>query len=84
MSQENIDQARSLIEYLGRSLVDDPERVRVRSLGQGAGGIGFEMSVAPEDMGKVIGKQGRVANAIRTLLRAWASRLGTRITLEIV
>jgi predicted RNA-binding protein YlqC (UPF0109 family) len=63
--------------------VDDAERVRVRQVSQGSGGVVFELSVAPDDMGRVIGKQGRVANAIRTLLKSAAQRLGARITLEI-
>lgn len=83
LAPETVEQTRSLIEYLAQSLVDDTESVRVRQVSQGAGGLVFELSVAPEDMGRVIGKQGRVANAMRTLLKANATRLGTRITLEI-
>lgn len=82
-SPEAVEEVRSLIDYLARSLVDDTARVRVRSVSNGPGGMVFDLSVAQEDMGRVIGKQGRVANAIRTLLKSTASRYGSRVTLEI-
>ncbi len=84
VSPEAAEQTRALIEYLARSLVDEADKVRVRQANASQGGLVYELSVAPDDMGRVIGKQGRVANAIRTLLKANATRLGTRITLEIV
>ena len=56
------------IEYIVRSLVDDPSQVRVTEI-EGANTAIYELRVAPEDMGRVIGKGGRVANAMRTLLR---------------
>jgi predicted RNA-binding protein YlqC (UPF0109 family) len=71
------------IEYIVRSLVDDPSQVRVTEI-EGANTIIYELRVAPEDMGRVIGKGGRVANAMRTLLRVVAARQGKRATLEIV
>ena len=71
------------IEYIVRSLVDDPSQVRVTEI-EGANTIIYELRVAPEDMGRVIGKGGRVANAMRTLLRVVAARQGRRATLEIV
>jgi hypothetical protein len=74
---------REFIEYIVRSLVDDPSQVRVTEI-EGANTIIFELRVAPEDMGRVIGKGGRVANAMRTLLRVVAARQGRRATLEIV
>lgn len=74
---------RELVEYIARALVTKPEAVVVREV-QGADATVFELSVAPEDMGRVIGKQGRVANAMRTLLRVAAIRDGRHITLEIV
>jgi predicted RNA-binding protein YlqC (UPF0109 family) len=74
---------KELVEYIAKSLVDDPSQVRVNEI-QGATSIILELHVAPEDMGRVIGKQGRVANAIRTLLRVLAAKQGKRVTLEIV
>ncbi|MBN1642320.1 MAG: KH domain-containing protein [Anaerolineae bacterium] len=71
------------IEYIVRSLVDDPSQVRVTEI-EGSNTVIFELRVAPEDMGRVIGKGGRVANAMRTLLRVVAARQGRRATLEIV
>jgi predicted RNA-binding protein YlqC (UPF0109 family) len=74
---------KELIEYIVRSLVDDPSQVRITEV-EGANTIIYELRVAPEDMGRVIGKGGRVANAIRTLLRVVSTRQGKRATLEIV
>lgn len=74
---------REFIEYIVRSLVDDPSQVRVEEI-EGSNTIIFELHVAPEDMGRVIGKGGRVANAMRTLLRVVAARQGKRASLEIV
>lgn len=74
---------REFIEYIVRSIVDDPSQVRVAEV-EGANTIIFELRVAPEDMGRVIGKSGRVANAMRTLLRVVAARQSKRATLEIV
>ena len=74
---------RAFIEYIVRSLVDDPSQVRVSEI-EGSNTVIFELRVAPEDMGRVIGKGGRVANAMRTLLRVVAARQGRRATLEIV
>jgi predicted RNA-binding protein YlqC (UPF0109 family) len=74
---------REFIEYVVRSIVDDPSQVRVTEV-EGTSAIIYELRVAPEDMGRVIGKGGRVANAMRTLLRVVASRQSKRATLEIV
>ncbi len=74
---------KELIEYIAKALVDDPDQVQVEEI-EGTNATIFELRVAPEDMGRVIGKQGRVANAMRTLLRAAAARQGRRVTLEIV
>jgi predicted RNA-binding protein YlqC (UPF0109 family) len=79
----NTGSMREFIEYIVRSLVDDPSQVRVTEI-EGANTIIYELRVAPEDMGRVIGKGGRVANAMRTLLRVVAARQGRRATLEIV
>ncbi len=74
---------KELVEHMARSLVDDPDAVVVREI-EGVSATIYELSVAPDDMGRVIGKQGRVANAMRTLLRVAAVKDGKRVTLEIV
>jgi predicted RNA-binding protein YlqC (UPF0109 family) len=74
---------KELVEYVAKSLVDDPSQVKVTEI-QGATSVILELSVAPEDMGRVIGRNGRVANAMRTLLRVIAAKQGKRVTLEIV
>jgi predicted RNA-binding protein YlqC (UPF0109 family) len=74
---------KELIEYMAKSLVDDPAQVQVEEI-EGTNATIYELHVGAEDMGRVIGKQGRVANAMRTLLRAAATRQGRRVTLEIV
>jgi predicted RNA-binding protein YlqC (UPF0109 family) len=74
---------RELVEYMARSLVDDPQAVVVHEI-EGASTTIYELTVASNDMGRVIGKQGRVANAMRTLLRVAAVKEGKRVTLEIV
>lgn len=71
-----------LIEYIAKSLVDDPTQVHV-SLHPHRGEIHLELSVADEDMGRVIGRRGRVANSMRALLRVAASQRGERASLEI-
>jgi hypothetical protein len=72
---------RELVEYMAKSLVDHPEQVRVKE-SQGRETV-IHLRVAPEDIGRVIGKSGRVANAMRTLLRVAAIRQGKRVTLDI-
>lgn len=74
---------RDLILYIARSLVDDPTQVQVREVPDRRG-VNLELTVAKEDMGRVIGKQGRVANAMRILLRVAAAQRGTRATLDVV
>ncbi len=74
---------RELIEFIARSLVADPTEVKVVER-PGRGSIHLELTVAEEDMGKVIGRNGRVANAMRVLLRVAAARKGTRATLDIL
>ena len=75
---------KDLVEYIARSLVDDPASVEVTETTTGSSAIVLELRVAPDDMGRVIGKSGRVANAIRALLRVVAAKEGKRVTLEIV
>ena len=74
---------KELVEHMARSLVNKPDAVVVREI-EGVSATIYELSVAPDDMGRVIGKQGRVANAMRTLLRVAAVKDGKRVTLEIV
>jgi hypothetical protein len=74
---------KDLVEFIACSLVDDPTQVQIEQIGQGQS-IHFELKVAKEDMGRVIGKNGRVANAIRTLLRVAAARSGKRVSLDII
>ncbi len=75
---------RKLIEYVAQSLVDDPASVQVRELRNDRNVLVLELHVAPDDFGKVIGRQGRVAKAMRTLLRAGGAREGRRTVLEIM
>ena len=73
---------KELIEFLARALVDEPDAVEVEEEEDGDRII-FHLYVADDDMGKVIGKQGRIANAMRDLLKVAATRQGTRASLEI-
>jgi hypothetical protein len=74
---------KELVEYIAKSLVDDPSQVDVEVVPDGKF-IVVKLYVAAEDTGRVIGKDGRVANAIRTLLRAMATNEGKRVTLKII
>jgi predicted RNA-binding protein YlqC (UPF0109 family) len=74
---------KDLIEFIAKSLVEHPEQVDVREYGSGDR-IRLELSVAKDDMGRVIGKSGKVANSIRTLLRVAAEREGKQATLDVV
>lgn len=74
---------KSLIEYIARSLVDDPVAVKVTANQRGRE-VKIELTVSDEDMGRVIGRSGRVANAMRQLLRVPASKKGVRATLDIL
>ncbi|MBF8290273.1 MAG: hypothetical protein HW391_1241 [Chloroflexi bacterium] len=75
--------ARELVEYVARTLVDDPEAVTVTEV-RDEEGLLIELHVAEEDMGKVIGRNGSVAKALRTLLKVTAARDGGSVTLEIL
>ncbi len=74
---------KELVEYIARTLVEDPSQVQV-NVNEGATSVALELRVAPDDMGRVIGKSGRIANAMRTVVRIAAMRQGKRATLEIV
>ena len=74
---------KELIEYIVKSLADHPEAVKVTEVSEDTRVV-LKLEVAPEDKGKVIGRQGRVAQAMRTLLRVAAVKKGIRATLEIL
>jgi predicted RNA-binding protein YlqC (UPF0109 family) len=74
---------RDLVEFLVRALVADPDSVRVEELNDN-GEIVLEVHVAADDLGRVIGREGRVANAIRTIAKAAATVEGGRVMVEIV
>ncbi len=74
---------KELVEMLVQALVDHPEEVEVREI-RGERTIVYEVRVADDDLGKVIGKEGRIANALRTILKAAATKQGKKVTLEIL
>jgi len=74
---------KELIEYIAQSLVDDPKEVQVRQDRNGSR-VHLELRVAKDDMGRVIGKGGRVANSMRVLLRVAAAREGKQVTLDVI
>ncbi len=74
---------KELLEFLARSLVDNPEQVRVEET-ESADGVLLRLTVAKEDVGKVIGKQGRIARALRTVVKASAVKDGKQATVEII
>ena len=75
--------AKELVEYVAKTLVDDPGAVQVTEVEDEEGTV-IELHVAEDDMGKVIGRNGSVAKALRTLLKVTAARDGGSVTLEIV
>ncbi|MCF8023897.1 MAG: KH domain-containing protein [Desulfobacteraceae bacterium] len=74
---------KDLIEYIAKALVDNPDEVTVTELEGGQTAV-LELKVAKEDLGKVIGKQGRTARAMRTILNAASAKVKRRTVLEIV
>lgn len=72
-----------LVEYIAKSLVEDPSEVAVDVIERGNTTL-LELRVAQDDMGRVIGRSGRVANAMRTLVRVVAAKQGRRVTLDII
>ena len=74
---------KELIEYMSRALVDTPEQVEVREI-EGEQSSVMELRVAKEDLGKVIGKQGHTASALRTILSAASAKLKKRAVLDII
>ena len=75
--------AKELVEYVAKSLVDDPDAVKVEVIDD-EGTTVIELHVADDDMGKVIGRNGSVAKALRTLLKVTAAREGSSVQLEII
>lgn len=74
---------KDLLLYIAKNLVDDPDSVTVTEVSDEEGKV-LELHVAPGDMGKVIGRQGRIAKEIRTIVKTVAQRTGEKITVEIV
>ena len=74
---------KELVEYMAKALVDNPDQVNVKQI-EGESSVILELQVAQEDMGKVIGKQGRIAKAIRTVVNAAAIKDNKRVMVEII
>ncbi len=74
---------KDLVEYIAKALADDPSQVQISEI-EGESAFILELRVGPEDMGRIIGRGGRTANAMRTLVRVIAAKQGKRVTLEIV
>ena len=74
---------KEVLEYVARALVDEPDAVEVTEV-EGEGSVLLQLKVAPDDMGKVIGKRGRTVKAIRSVVRAAGSRQGITTMVEIV
>ncbi len=83
MTSEHGGDIRMLVEQIAKALVDEPEQVSVQVV-EGEQGTVLELRVGPNDLGKVIGKQGRTARSLRTILGAAGMKLHRRITLEIL
>lgn len=74
---------KELLETLAKALVDDPDNVEVTVV-EGEQAQILQLKVAPDDIGKVIGKQGRIVNALRTIVKASSVKEGTKATIEII
>lgn len=81
--QTSVEDMTALVEYIAKSLVDEPDEVKTNYT-EGEEAITIELTVAKDDMGKVIGKQGRIAKAIRTVVRAASMKSEKRVLVEIV
>ena len=73
---------KELLLYIAKNLVENPDQVTVTEV-QGEDELTLELRVAPEDMGKVIGRQGRIAKEIRTVVRSYAQRTGVKVSVDI-
>lgn len=74
----------ALVEVIAKSLVENPDQVEVKETSNDGSAMTIELKVAPSDMGKVIGKQGRIAKALRTVVKAAAVKQNKKVTVEIV
>lgn len=74
---------KDLLEYIVKSLVNNPDSVRIEE-NENDGEVVFEVRVAPEDMGRIIGKGGRIAKAVRSLMKAASFKENTRVNVEII
>jgi hypothetical protein len=74
---------KDLVAYIAKALVDEPDKVEVNMI-EGEKSTILELKVSPNDIGKVIGKHGRIAKAVRTILSAAATKTGKRVVLEIL
>ncbi len=72
-----------LVKFIANAIVDNPEEVQVNEV-EGERTVVYELRVAPEDMGKIIGKRGRVIHAVRAVVQAAAAKAGKRATVEIL
>jgi hypothetical protein len=75
---------KELLEYLARQLVDEPDEVEVEQFDEDDGTVVLELAVAEDDYGKIIGRGGRTANALRTVVKAAAVKEGRRVLVDIV
>jgi predicted RNA-binding protein YlqC (UPF0109 family) len=75
---------KELVEYIAKSLVNDPDAVVITEETDIENGVVLKLKVADEDKGRIIGKQGRIAQAIRTIIRVKAAKAGTKASLEII
>lgn len=80
---QGVGSMKDLVELIAKSLVDNPEMVEVTQI-EGEKSVIIELRVAPDDMGKVIGKQGKIAKSIRALAKAAAAKEGKRVVVEII
>ena len=78
------ESAKQLLEYLAEGLVEDPDAVAVEEFDEDDGTIVLELCVAPEDYGRIIGRSGRTAHALRTVVKAAAASEGAHVLLDIV
>lgn len=80
-----MSEMKDLVEYIAKALADNPEQVHVSEIeSESSTSTILELRVAPDDMGRIIGKKGQTANAMRALIRVLAAKQGKRVTLEIV
>ena len=73
-----------LLAFIARGLVDDPRSVQVDTFEEDDGTVVYELTVADDDVGKIIGRHGRTVNALRTVMRACATRQGRRVLVDVV